>query len=189
MDKTDFLVHNVAVNLKRIRTARKMSLDELSEQTGVSKSMLGQIERGESNPTISVLGKIVSGLRVEFNDLIEEPPQEAYVVDHAMQTPSKQVPGEYSVYTYFPFEKKRNFEIYVIEIEPGGCYVSGSHGEKTTEYIIGVEGILTLETGGREYMVKPQDALLFESDKEHRYKNQTSDRVRIVSVFTFLPKF
>lgn len=186
--KTDFLVHNVAVNLKKIRLAKKMSLDELSEQTGVSKSMLGQIERGESNPTIGVLGKIVSGLRVEFDDLIREPDLEAYKVDHRDLIPSKEVPGQYTVYTYFPFEKKRNFEIYIIELEPHGVYNSGSHGEKTMEYIIGIEGTLTLELKDESYTVEPEDALLFQSDKEHSYKNETDARVRLVSVFAFLPK-
>ena len=41
--------------------------------------------------------------------------------------------------------KKRNFEVYVIEVEPGATYYSGAHGEKTTEYIIGIEGTLKLK--------------------------------------------
>lgn len=189
MDKTDFLVHNVAVNLKRIRLSRKMSLDELSEQTGVSKSMLGQIERCESNPTIGTMGKIVSGLRVEFDDLIREPDIDVYEIDHKNLVPSKEVPGQYTVYTYFPFEKKRNFEVYVIEVEPGATYYSGAHGEKTTEYIIGIEGTLKLKVDKSYYTVYPQDALMFQSDKEHMYINETDTKVKILSVFAFLPKF
>ena len=49
---------NIAFNLKRIRKSKNMSLDMLAERTGVSKSMLGQIERGESNPTVSTLSLI-----------------------------------------------------------------------------------------------------------------------------------
>ena len=56
----DYLSHNIAVNLKRIRTSKGMSLDVVAEQTGVSKSMLAQIERGTANPSIGFLGKIVS---------------------------------------------------------------------------------------------------------------------------------
>lgn len=41
---------NIAVNLKRIRKSKNMSLDMLAERTGVSKSMLGQIERGNPTP-------------------------------------------------------------------------------------------------------------------------------------------
>ena len=62
---------NIAVNLKRIRKSRNMSLDMLAEKTGVSKSMLGQIERGESNPTVATIAKIVDGIRVTFEELIQ----------------------------------------------------------------------------------------------------------------------
>lgn len=189
MNKTDFLSHNISINLKRIRLDRKMSLDELAEQTGVSKSMLGQIERCESNPTIGTMGKIVSGLRVEFDDLIKEPDIDVYEINHKNLIPSKEVPGQYTVYTYFPFEKKRNFEVYVIEVEKGAVYYSGSHGEKTTEYIIGVEGILKLKVGNECYTVHPRDALMFQSDKEHSYINETESKVKILSVFAFQPKF
>ena len=46
----DYLTENVAVNLKRIRQSKGMSLDHVSEQTGVSKSMLSQIEKGNGEP-------------------------------------------------------------------------------------------------------------------------------------------
>ena len=69
----DYLSNNVAVNLKRIRKSKSMSLDQVSEQTGVSKSMLAQIERGTANPSLGVLGKITSGLRIEFQELIQPP--------------------------------------------------------------------------------------------------------------------
>lgn len=189
MKKSDFLAHNAAVNLKRIRLARKMSLEELAEQTGVSKSMLGQIERGESNPTLGTIGKIVSGLRVEFDDLISEPDIEAYKVDRNKLIPSKEVPGQYTVYTYFPFQKKRNFEVYMIEIEPGATYYSGSHGEKTSEYIVSIEGTLKLKVRDMIYTLNSQDALSFKTDTEHSYINETDKKIRLISVFAFLPKF
>ena len=54
----------VGQNLRRLRNGLGLSLDEASKLTGVSKAMLGQIERGESSPTISTLWKISSGLKV-----------------------------------------------------------------------------------------------------------------------------
>ena len=60
----DYLSYNVAVNLKQIRLSKGMSLGEVAEQTGVSKSMLAQIEKGTANPSLGVLGKITSGLRI-----------------------------------------------------------------------------------------------------------------------------
>ena len=63
---------NIALNLRRIRKTKNMSLDMLADRTGVSKSMLGQIERGESNPTVATIGKIVEGLKVPFEQLLYE---------------------------------------------------------------------------------------------------------------------
>lgn len=184
----EYIVQNIAFNLKKIRKAKKMSLDDTAEQTGVSKSMLGQIERGESNPTVGVLNKIVSGLRVEFNDLIEEPRVPVYTVDYEKLIPAKEVPGQYRVYNYFPFEKKRSFEIYVIEVEAGGAYESGSHGEKTVEYITVMEGTITIEINEQQYEVRSKDSIRFDSDRKHVYRNRGDKKVSLLSCFAFEPK-
>lgn len=77
----DYLSHNVAVNLKQIRLSKGMSLGEVAEQTGVSKSMLAQIEKGTANPSLGVLGKITSGLRIEFQTLIDPPREDFCLVN------------------------------------------------------------------------------------------------------------
>lgn len=70
----DYLSHNVSENLKRLRQSKGMSLDQVAEQTGVSEEyLLAQIEKGTANPSLGVLGKITSGLRIEFQTLIEAP--------------------------------------------------------------------------------------------------------------------
>ena len=120
----DYLSHNIAVNLKRIRHSRGMSLDVVSEQTGVSKSMLAQIEKGGANPSIGVLGKISSGLRIELADLLNTPPMDACLVHVPDTEPTKNVPGQYRVWTCFPFQDNRHVEIYRIELEPEGAYVA-----------------------------------------------------------------
>ena len=61
-----------AKNLKRIREDRKLSLDKVADLTGVSKSMLGQIERGDSNPTITTVWKIANGLKISFTTLMSD---------------------------------------------------------------------------------------------------------------------
>lgn len=182
----DYLNSNIAINIKKIRVARGMSLDLVAEQTGVSKSMLGQIERGVANPTIGTIGKIVSGLRVELNDLIRTPGEELYQVYKERLVPIKDETGQYHVYTYFPYEKERNFEIYVIEVEPGGKYYSGAHGEGTKEYILVNEGTLTLSVNKEIVDVKKGDAIRFDTDKEHEYINNGQDLLQILAVFSYI---
>lgn len=181
----DYLNQNISMNLKRIRLARGYSLDTVAEQTGVSKSMLGQIERGEANPTIGILGKIVSGLRVELTDLVETPGERVYPVSREWLMPTKEAEGQYRVYTYFPYEKERNFELYTIEIEPGAVYTSGAHGENTKEYLIVQKGRLTLEVDGMEYLVGQGDAIRFDTEKEHAYHNRGKEPLEFVCVFYY----
>ena len=69
----DYLANNIAVNLKSFRQHRGMSLDQIADRTGVSTSMLAQIERGQANPSIGVLCKIASGLQMDFEDLVRTP--------------------------------------------------------------------------------------------------------------------
>lgn len=182
----DYLSNNIAVNLKRIRKAKNMSLDVVAEQTGVSKSMLAQIERGEANPTVGILGKIVSGLRIEFNDLIESPRQDNYRLSIKDMIPTKEVAGRYKVYTCFPFSDSRLFEIYRIEIEPGAQYVSGSHGENTCEYITMVQGTLTLYVEEEAFVLDEDSVFRFDTDKTHIYCNQHDEKVVLYSFFVVM---
>ena len=131
---------NIAFNLKRIRKSKNMSLDMLAERTGVSKSMLGQIERGESNPTVSTIGKIVDGLKVPFEQLIYDR-QEFMVMPSLEEAPVFRVKeGEYRIYVMLPYDVGRNFEIYQGEVVPGAQMESESHGENTWEYLTVVSG-------------------------------------------------
>ena len=144
----DYLSNNVAVNLKRIRKSKSMSLDQVSEQTGVSKSMLAQIERGTANPSLGVLGKITSGLRIEFQELIQPPRVDCCLVTPAELVPTKEIAGQYRVWTCLPYEDTRLVEVYRIEVE---C-----HGEK--------------------YEIHRDQVFKFETDQEHVYRNTGKEK-------------
>ncbi len=57
----------IGEKLKSIRMARALSLDDAAALTGVSKPMLGQIERGQSVPTVTTLWKIATGLKTPLS--------------------------------------------------------------------------------------------------------------------------
>lgn len=181
----DYLNNNISINLRRIRKSKRMSLDAVAEQTGVSKSMLGQIERGEANPTVSILGKIVNGLHVELNELVCMPPQDIYYMKKNKVMTSKETEGQYTVYSYFPYEEDRNFKIYVIEIAPGGVYRCNSHGEKTREYITVMEGTLTICIEHKDFVVHSGDAFSFASNRDHDYINKGGEKVLLNVIFVF----
>ena len=66
----------IGEKLKSIRMARTLSLDDTAVLTGVSKPMLGQIERGQSIPTVTTLWKIATGLKTPLSAFLEEPQTE-----------------------------------------------------------------------------------------------------------------
>jgi XRE family transcriptional regulator, regulator of sulfur utilization len=110
----------IAQNLKRIRDERNLSLDKLAELTGVSKSMLGQIERGESSPTVATLWKISNGLKLSFTTLLNKPQSDTDVIRKENITALLEDNGKYRLYPFFPLEDGKQFEIYMIEIDGGG---------------------------------------------------------------------
>lgn len=179
----DYLSHNVSENLKRIRQSKGMSLEQVAEQTGVSKSMLAQIERGTANPSLGVLGKITSGLRIEFQTLINQPKQEYCLVIPENLIPTKELEAQYKVWTCFPFEDSQSIEVYRIDIEPGGVYVSGSHGEKTREYISVIDGTLTIDCYNHLQHIKKGQVYKFETDQPHIYRNDGMKKASCVCFF------
>ncbi len=60
---------------------------------------------------------------------------ESCLVTPDQMTPTKEMIGEYKVWTCFPYEDNHQLEIYRIDIEPGGKYISGSHGRRRQENI------------------------------------------------------
>ena len=147
----DYLSKNVAANLKRIRKSKCMSLDQTAEQTGVSKSMLAQIERGTANPSLGVLGKVTSGLRIEFQELIQPPREDCLLVTPQELLPTKELEGQYRVWTCLPYEDTR-------------------------EYLAVTEGELTVECHGQSYCIHKDQIFKFETDQEHIYKNTGSEK-------------
>jgi XRE family transcriptional regulator, regulator of sulfur utilization len=168
MEDITFLV---AQNLKRIREEKKLSLDRLAELTGVSKSMLGQIERGESNPTISVVWKIANGLKMSFTALLSAPQEDTSLIRKADITPLIEDNGKYRLFPFFPIEEGRCFEIYRIEIDPGGYLSADPHPEGAQEFLQVFQGELTVRVNQQEFRITEGDSLRFRADRPHAYHN------------------
>lgn len=165
----------VGKNLKSIRKARDLSLDKLAELTGVSKAMLAQVERGDSNPTISLLWKIANGLRISVTALIAEESPEVTVIRFAEVEPITEEGSLYRAFPLFPFDPKTNFEVYTVEMEPGCVQRSEPHHEGVEEFVIVTRGALELHIGDDIYEVCQGDAIRFNANQGHEYVNRSSE--------------
>ena len=91
----------VAKNIKQLREENKLSMDELAKLSGVSKSMLAQIERGDGNPTISTLWKISNGMKVPFDALTVRPKSPCEIVKTSDIQPLLEDGGRVKIYLFF----------------------------------------------------------------------------------------
>ena len=169
----------VAKNLKLIRESRKLSLDAAAGLTGVSKSMLGQIERGDVNPTISVLWKIAVGLKVSFTSLVENLQEDAVVLKGADIVPLIEDRGKYINYPIFSFDEQKLFETYRIVIEPSGQLEAQPHITGSEEYITVFRGNVEIGIEGKVFLLNQGDSIKFHADCGHIYKNAGTESVEL----------
>jgi transcriptional regulator with XRE-family HTH domain len=166
----------IGQNLRSIRKKQNLSLDEVSACTGVSKPMLGQIERGKSNPTVSTLWKIATGLKVPFSVFMEQPDITYKVMSYEDLSPIKECDGLMNIYPMFPFDIKNNFEILYITLEPKCIHQSPKHDIGVEEYIFIIEGVLHISLGEEEIVLKQGQALKFLANTIHIYSNKEDIR-------------
>lgn len=175
----------ISMNLKRIRGDKKLSLDKVAQMTGVSKSMLGQIERGESNPTITTVWKIANGLKISFTSLLNRQEPDTVIVTKEDVEPMIEDNGRYKLYPFFPYEDGRRFEVYKVEIEKGGYLSAEPHRQETYEFITVFEGEITIRVDDKEYTVKKGDSVKFRADKPHAYHNSGNDKTKLSMVIYY----
>lgn len=169
----------VARNIKAAREQKKLTLDAAAKKTGVSRSMLAQIEKGDVNPTISVLWRIANGYKISFTSLVERHEEPALVIRRESITPLEEEDGKYSNYPIFPFQEDKLFETYLIEIQPEGFLQAEAHLPGTEEYITVFDGEVTIKTGSDIFVLRRGDSVRFYADKDHSYKNTGAETARL----------
>ncbi|MDR3594466.1 XRE family transcriptional regulator [Clostridium sp.] len=171
--------------LRDIRNKRNLSLDEVTKLTGVSKAMLGQIERGQSNPTVSTLWKIATGLKVSFSFFIDENQDDLKIVDQDEISPIIEDNNRMRLYPIFPFDANKGFEIFTIELEPGCNHISTPHNNGVEEYIIVTEGEIELNINDIKFILQKGNSIKFMANKPHVYKNTNNNRAIFQNIILY----
>ncbi len=162
----------VGGNLRRLRTRRGLSLERLAQLSGVSRAMLGQIELGQSAPTINVLWKIARALEVTFSALISSRSQAGALVLRANE--SKILTSKdrsFSSRALFPFNEPRRVEFYELRLGAGSVEDADAHPPGTSENLVCTAGAIEIDVGGDTHRLDAGDSILFEADTPHAYRN------------------
>ncbi len=168
----------VAGNLKRLRAERDLTLDQLSEASGVSRAMLNQIETGKSVPTIATLWKVAAGLHLPFQQLIAvEAGPRSVVLRRKDAKVLANAEGSFSSRALFPFDGgPRTNEFYELTIAPVGAERAEPHARGTREQLVVVKGRVVVEIAGQRHELAERDAIGFDADVPHAYINPDQRR-------------
>ncbi len=183
MDKLNFIISE---NLKKLRGKKKLSLDNVSKLTGVSKSMLGQIERNEVNPTVSIIWKIANGLKISCTQLMSMPEADFEIVDKSQVEPLIEDDGRVRIFPAFSFDSARRFEMYSLEIDSKGYLCTEAHQQGTQEFITVFSGKLNISINDEEFVVTTGNSIRFKADCIHAYKN-TCHEICSLSMVIYYP--
>ena len=185
--ETQDLKRKVGENLGRLRKRRGLSLERLATLAGVSRAMLGQVEAGESAPTISFLWKVARGLDVRFADLLgEESAGDVVVLPADTSKVLRSGDGGFESRALFPFDKHRRAEFYELRLRGGYVERAEAHAEGTYENIVVHSGRLRLTVGAGEAVdLRPGDSVFFRADVPHVYENPGTRDAVMYLVMTY----
>jgi transcriptional regulator with XRE-family HTH domain len=175
----------VAANLRRLRRRRGLSLDSLAKISGVSRAMLSQIEIGRSVPSINVVFKVARAFGLPFSALLASSARRAHVMPARTAKTLRSASGDFSTRALFPFDAKRKTEFYELRLLAGGVEHADAHAPGTIENLIVVRGELEITTSCGQYLLPAGDALLFQADEPHKYRNLANEEALIYLVMTY----
>ncbi|MFZ4450464.1 helix-turn-helix domain-containing protein [Salibacterium aidingense] len=185
MEKEQLNAH-IGRKLKQIRGQKGLNLEETASLTGVSKPMLGQIERGDSNPTVGTLWKIASGLHVPFTTFVElERPPITKISYEELKTLEGDH-GGFHVKPVFSKDSRTPFEVFYVDLDPREAYYSNAHPEGVEEYIFLKKGVLEIRVGGSSFHLKEGDAFRFEAGKNHVYSNEGETEAGFIMIIYYV---
>ena len=181
---TDKQVLQLGNRLSSLRKRKNMTLDDLSAKSGVSKSILSQIERDLSNPTVTTISRISDALGEKLSDFfLKIEAGEVNSIEGSKETPSiTSKDGLCELNILGAGETVNWLQWYILEMKPKGALESGSHGPKTFENLTVIDGQIEITCGESKEKLSKGDTFRFQSNKNHSIKNISKQKAQVLMV-------
>lgn len=177
----------IGPQIQRLRKAEGWTLDDLARISGVSRSMLSQIERGQANPTLATVWALADAFKLDISELVVRAEgQREIAVSSAIQTPEmRSDDGRCTIRVLSPGESVGKLEWYELSFEPGGVLASDAHAKGSNEHLTVLDGVLTVQIDGARKEISRGSTARYPVDGSHRIENQTSKKARALLIVTF----
>ncbi len=181
-EKSDDILTRLPARLKEARRAKGLSLEAVANLSGVSRSMVSQIERGESSPTISTLWNLTRALQVDFAGLLEEADSADQIeVLRSAEVPSIDNMGQNCrIRILSPPEEAGGHEVYDIRFEQNGGLTSPPHARGAREQLTVLEGSVRVTSGSAIRDLKQGDTARYSADVAHSITAEGAARVFLI---------
>lgn len=172
--QTNALSAKLGKTIQRLRMADKLSLGELSEQSGVAKSMISQIEKNESNPTLATLSRLSQALGTSVEAVLTDSEAQGALVE---QSRIKDIPvlksedGLCTLKIIGWVETVSWVQWYDFTAEPGGRLESSPHPPGSVENLSILSGNVAVEVDGERWTAKAGETLRYRADSDHMIEN------------------
>jgi XRE family transcriptional regulator, regulator of sulfur utilization len=155
--------------IQRLRKAYNLSLSELSEQSGVAKSIISQIERNETNPTLATIWRLSQALDVSIERFLSESNDEPFVEKRtAGDTPVLQSEdGKCRLAIIGWLKTVEWLQWYDFQADPGGVLKSDAHQRGSIESLSILKGQVEVDVLGEKQTAGPGESLRYRCDREH----------------------
>lgn len=159
---------NLANNIRRLREARNLSQQRMSQLSGIPRPTWASLESGAANPTLVVLSKAALALQVSIDELVGAPRTEAKLFRTGQVRELKR--QGMCIRPLIP-ESIPGLEISRMELVPRGHMTGIPHTPGTREYLTCERGRIELSASGERWSLEPGDMLVFRGDQRHSYHN------------------
>jgi len=168
-DSSETILTQLPSRLKKARRIQGLSLDAVAKLSGVSRSMVSQIERGESSPTIATLWNLTRALQVDFAGLLDgaaEPARIEVLRSTAVPTINNLGMG-CRIKILSPPEEAGRHEVYELLIASGGKLESKPHTRGAREHLSVIEGTLDVTSADATSRLSAGDTARYAADVPH----------------------
>jgi XRE family transcriptional regulator, regulator of sulfur utilization len=176
----------LGATISRLRKAYNMSLGDLSEQSGVAKSIISQIERNETNPTLATVVKLSRALDTTVDEVLRGEAKSLFL-EHQTKSGVPMLESQDGLCRLAiagPLNLIDSFQWYDFHAQPKGVLESSPHPVGTIEHLYLVTGELEVTTGGECKVLKQGEALRFKADIPHKIVNVGPGAAHAVMMLT-----
>ncbi|MGB1236748.1 MAG: helix-turn-helix domain-containing protein [Pseudomonadales bacterium] len=164
--------------VKGLRKAKGWTLERLAEVSGVSRSMLSQIERGRANPTLAVACRIAQAFSISVGELVDEPWTGSAIEVIRRDDPAflYRSDKQCKIRTLSPLNMEKNIEFYELTLEAGNELASAAHFEGAREFITVQCGQIEVTAGADNSLLGPGDSAHYRGDVAHSITNRAEEK-------------